>query len=211
MSAFASSRISIGASCISINSSGMLESDTFGVRRVKSIAPAITVESEIVPIEQFSILVKADVAPFNPKISSKGDLLPSLDNVVFNNTLTGMFSVGLGWQMPLSYWSRMDSPFDITLGAVFNMGLFSLSYDTPYLNYKGTELSLGGGFFETASIYIESIGFTVTGTQSFSFGDYSSWTKRATSQSESKASQFVATPVIFSWSVSLGLTYRFGY
>lgn len=212
VTATASPRVSAGASCIYVNSSGMLEGDTFGVRRVKSIAPAVTLEGEIVPFEQFSIFLKADCAPFNPKISSKGETLPSFSGVVFKNTLVGSFSFGFGWQLPLSYWTRMDCPLEITLGAVFNTGLFSLSYDTPYQNFKGRELSLGGGAFESISLYIDNyIGFTITSTQTFSFGDYSVWTRKMTNQGESKGEQFVATPVIFSSTVSLGLTYRFDY
>lgn len=208
----ASPRATAGFSYISVNSSSMLEGESYGVKRVSSIAPAVTLEGEIIPIEQFSIFLKASVAPFNPAIKYKGETLPSIaENVVFKNSLTGSFSLGFGWQLPISYWARYDIPIDVTAGALFNLGLFSLTYDTPQKHSDGRSINLGGGFFETVSFYLESVGFTITGIESFSFADFSTWTEKKTNSTGTKGSLFTATSVIFSWNVSLGMTYRFGY
>lgn len=207
----ASSRVGFGASFVSINSNGMLEGDIGGVKRVKTMAPAITIEGEIIPFEQFSIFLKADMAPFKPSITSKGEPLPSVSEVVDESKLAGLFSLGLGWQMPISYWAYYDSPFEVTVGGVFSLGWLHLSYDTPHIYFKSNELSLGVGLFESGSFYFGSLGITVTSTQTFSFGDYSTWTKKPTGSDETTDSQYVNTPIIFSWDVSLLMSVRFGY
>lgn len=207
----ASSRIGVGASLISVNSSGMIEGNTGGVRRVRSLAPAIAVEGEIVPFDQFSIILRADIAPFNPSIVSRGETLPLSSDVVAKYSLASLFSLGLGWQMPFSYWAFYDSPFEATVGGVFTLGWLHLNYDTPFLYHKGNELSLGVGFYETGSFYLGTVGFTLSSQQTFSFGDYSKWTRKVTGGGESTNSLYISTPIIFSWDVTLAMSFRFGY
>ena len=211
MSLAASSRIGVGASLISVNSSGMIEGSTGGVIRLRSLAPAIAVEGEIIPFEQFSIILRADIAPFNPSLVSRGETLPLSSEVVAKYSLSCLFSMGLGWQLPISYWTFYDSPFEATVGGVFTLGWLHLNYDTPHLYHKGDELSLGVGLYETGSFYLGTVGFTLSSQQTFSFGDYSKWTRKVTGGSESTNSQYISTPIIFSWDVSLALSFRFGY
>lgn len=206
----ASSRISFGGSCLAIGSQNALCGENEGVKRMSSIAPALVLEGEIIPIEQFSVFMRASVAPFNPTIKASNVSLP-LDKATLDySTLTALFQVGLGWQLPLSYWTLLDFPLEISVGALGTLGLMSFSSLTPDYNFSALSTSFGAGLFETFSYYFNAFGVSLTATQNFSFTDTTKLSKQYTSHDKNETSVSGGTPVICSWDVSLAFTYRFG-
>ena len=206
-----STRIGVGGTLLSINGFGYPVGDEFGTTRSSSLAPAVTFDAEISPVLDFAIIVKADTAPFNPSVKSKGEILPSFKNVVDRYALTGSFSLGAGWQMPISYWAYVDSPFEVTIGGVMTAGLVHINYDTPSEAFSGNELILSAGFYESASFYFGAVGLSLSSVQSFAFADFSSWKIKPTGGEAVNGSAFIITPVMFNWNVSLGMSVRFGY
>lgn len=207
---FASSRISLGVSCLSLGSQNTLPGENYGIKRIKSIAPALLIEGEVVPVEQFSIFLRADVAPFSPTIKANNSKLPLDQNVLTQYSLTGLFQLGCGWQLPLSFWTAQDFPLELSVGLVGSLGLFHFSSLTPDYNYSAFSMSFGGGLFETASFYFDAFGLTLSSTQSFSFCDRTEEKLQQTSKKENQTDNFIGTPVIFSWDISLSFSYRLG-
>lgn len=206
----ASSRVSVGVSCLSIGSQNALAGENEGVKRMSSIAPALVLEGEVIPIEQFSVFMRASCAPFKPTIKASNVPLPFDKNTLDYSTLTALFQVGLGWQLPLSYWTRLDFPLEISVGALGTLGLMSYSSLTPDYNYSATSTSFGAGLFETFSYYFSSFGVSLTATQNFSFSDTTKLSMQYTSQDKHETSVSGGTPVICTWDVSLAFSYRFG-
>ena len=206
----ASSRVSVGVSCLSIGSQNALAGENEGVKRMSSIAPALVLEGEIIPIEQLSVFMRASCAPFKPTIKASNVPLPLDKNTLDYSTLTALFQIGLGWQLPLSYWTRLDFPLEISVGALGTLGLMSYSSLTPDYNFSAVATSFGAGLFETFSYYFGSFGVSLTATQNFSFSDSTKLSMQYTSQDKHETSVSGGTPVICTWDVSLAFSYRFG-
>ena len=207
----ASARIGVGGSLLSVSAYGYTAGKNNGVVRASSIAPAVTIDAEIVPIEEFAVIIKADAAPIWPKVKAKGELLPSLPDVVDRTTVTGSLAVGAGWQLPFSYWLYVDSPLEATVGGALVFDYIHLSYDTPSEAFSGSEFTLGAGLYESVSYYFGTVGFTLSSVQSLSFADFSVWKLNATGEARTADSAFIPTPVVFSWNISLSMSFRFGY
>lgn len=207
----ASTRAGVSGTLLNINAFGLPTGDRFGITRSSTLAPAVTLDAEISPALDFAIIIKADVAPFSPSIKAKGEILPSLENVVDKYTLAADLSFGAGWQMPISYWAYVDSPFEVTIGGIVSAGLIHINYDTPNEAFSGNEFIFSTGFYESVSFYFGAVGLTLSSVQSFAFADFSSWKTKATGGETVVGNAFIFTPVMFNWNASLGLSVRFGY
>ncbi len=207
----ASTRIGVGGTLLNTSAYGYTAGKNNGVVRTSSIAPALTVDAEIAPVEGFAFIIKADAAPLWTKIKAKGELLPSLPDVVDRAASTGSLAIGAGWQLPFSYWLYIDSPLEITVGGAFVCDYIHLSYDTPSEAFSGSELTLGAGLCESVSYFFGTFGLTLSSVQSLSFADFSTWKLNTTGEEQSDDRAFIPTPAVFSWDLTLSMSFRFGY
>lgn len=206
------SRVSAGGAGISIKQQGCIAGFEQGALISKSSTPAMSVEGELVIFPQFIAFLKTQVNPFTPNIHAKDSKLPLAFDINNYQTVVGKFSLGLGWQLPLSDWTSSDFPMDVSLGLGPSISFMYLSFSTPYLNNISTEASFGLGAFLSASLYFSPLfGISLSTMPSLSVLDYSTQNITATGGSPQKQELLTFTPLLLSWDVSLSATIRFGW
>lgn len=206
------SRVSVGGAWVNIKQQGCIAGFEQGALISKSSSPAISVEGELIILPQFVGFLKTQINPFSPNIYAKDFILPFAHDINNYQTLVGKFSLGLGWQLPLSDWTSSDFPLDVSIGLGPTCSFMYLSFSTPYLNNISTEASLGLGAFLSASFYFSPLfGISLSTMPSLSVLDYSTQNITATGGSPQEQELLTFTPLLLSWDVTLSATIRFGW
>lgn len=205
-------RISLGASWAGMSLQGTVAGQDYGTMTSKSQGVNVMLEGEMIPLPQWSIVLRAQTNVFSPAIVSGGKVQPQHPDGAAPFTATGRFGLATGWQMPFSDWTLRDFPLDLTIGLGALVDLMHLSYDTPRFHYSGTEIALGACAYMAVSWYFSPLfGLSFSTMPALTVMDWTTATTTATGGGSEKVSSLTFTSLKLSWDATIAATIRFGW